>query len=58
MKKNLIKKNIKNTKNDNTTVKEIIKTKLETSYIYKDKEFGLKTIFASPILKDNKVLEL
>ena len=53
--KKLNQKNIKNIKNDNTTVKEVIKTKLQTSYIYKDKEFGLKANFAGPILKDNKV---
>ena len=48
-------KNIKNIKNDNTTVNKIIKTKLGISYTYKDKEAGLKAIFASPILKENKV---
>jgi len=53
--KKLNKKKIKNIKNDNITVKEIIKTKLKISYIYKDKDDGLKAIFASPILKDNKV---
>ena len=53
--KKLNRNNIKKTKNDNTTVKKVIKTKLKISYIYRDKEVGLKTIFASPILKDNKV---
>ena len=53
--KKLNQKNIKNINNDNITVKKIIKTKLDISYIYKDNEIGLKTIFASPILKDNKV---
>jgi signal transduction histidine kinase len=53
--KKLNQKNIKNIKNDNTTVKEIIKTKLDISYIYKDEEVGHKAIFASPILKNNKV---
>jgi len=48
-------KKIKKIKNDNITVMDIIKTKLKTSYIYRDKEVGLKTIFAGPILKDNKV---
>ena len=42
-------------KNDNITVMETIKTKKLTSYIFKDQDKIFKAVFASPILKDEKV---
>ena len=42
-------------KNENITVRETIKTKNITSYMYKDSNNDFKTIFAGPILKDDKV---
>ena len=42
-------------KNDNITVMETIKTKQTISYMFKDQHKEFKSIFASPILKENKV---
>ena len=53
--KKLNNENVKKTKNDYIILMKSIKTKLSTSYIYKDQENFFKVIFASPILKDNKV---
>ena len=46
---------LKKLKNDNITVMETIKTKQPTSYLFQDNDDKFKSIFASPILKDNKV---
>ena len=46
---------LKKLKNDNITVMETIKTKQQTSYMFKDNDKKFKSIFASPILKENKV---
>ncbi len=48
-------KKVSKIKNENITVKETIKSKSTTSYMYKDGNEEFKTIFAAPILKDNKV---
>ena len=46
---------LKKLKNDNITVMEIIKTQKQTSYMFKDQENNFKSIFAKPILKNDKV---
>ena len=48
-------KKLKKLKNDNITVMETIKTKKSTSYMFRDQDKQFKSIFASPILKDDKV---
>ena len=53
--KNLAKMNLKELKNDNILVMETIKTKRNSSYIYKSQEEMYNIISASPILKDSKV---
>ncbi len=49
------KKKVSKIKNENITVRETIKTKKITSYMYKDLNNDFKTIIAGPILKDDKV---
>mgnify|MGYP001218141834 CR=1 FL=1 len=46
---------LKKLKNDNITIMETIKRKKSTSYIFKDQDKKFKAVFASPILKDEKV---
>jgi len=53
--KKLNKQDIKKIKNDNILVMETIKSKVLNSYIYKNKDNDFKTMFSSPIVKDNKV---
>ena len=55
LQKYLDEQKLKKLKNDNITVMETIKTKQSTSYMFKDEDKKFKSIFASPILKDNKV---
>ena len=49
------KQKLKKLKNDNITVMETIKSKETTSYMFEDQNGIFSSIFASPIIKDNKV---
>ncbi|MDC0037173.1 HAMP domain-containing histidine kinase [Alphaproteobacteria bacterium] len=46
---------LKKLKNNNITVMETIKSKETTSYMFEDQNGIFSSIFASPIIKDNKV---
>ena len=46
---------LKKLKNDNITIMETIKTKESTSYMFLDQDSQFKSIFASPIIKEDKV---
>ena len=55
LQKYLDEQKLKKLKNDNITIMETIKTKQSTSYMFKDQDSQFKSIFASPIIKEDKV---
>ena len=55
LQKYLDEQKLKKLKNDNITIMETIKTKKSTSYMFKDQDNQFKSIFASPIIKEDKV---